>query len=97
MARILVKIDGNLTGETRLNKPMLTIGRREGNDIHIAHPGVSRLHARIQAERGIWIIEDADSANGMMYQGQRIKRLALSNGDVVMIAPNVALRFETAP
>jgi peptidoglycan glycosyltransferase len=97
VARILVKIEGKIVGEARLTRPTITIGRRAENDIHVAHPGVSRLHARIRAERGIWIIEDANSANGMMYRGQRIKHLALTNGDSILIAPNVSLIYETAP
>ncbi len=97
VARVLVKINGQIVGETHLTKPELSIGRRDGNDIHVAHPGVSRLHARIRAERGTWVIEDTNSANGMRYHGQHVKHLALNNGDIVVLAPNVALVYETAP
>lgn len=97
VARVLVKINGQVVGETHLTKPELSIGRRDGSDIHVAHPGVSRLHAKIRAERGTWIIEDTNSANGMRYHGQHVKHLTLNNGDVVLLAPNVALMYETAP
>ena len=94
-ARVLVVIDGKTISERLLDKPMLTIGRLSSNDVSVPNQRVSRLHAKIRSENGMWIIEDADSVNGIVYQGRRVERLVLTNGDRVYIAPSVVLHYQT--
>ena len=78
-----------------LYKPLLTVGRLVGNDVQIPSQRVSRLHARIRWETGAWMIEDADSLNGIGYQGKRVDRHVLVNGDVLYFAPRIILYYET--
>src|SRR5581483_527414 len=80
-ARVLIEIDGNVVGSVQLNKPSMTVGRLNGSDVQVPNQRVSRLHARMLVEQGTWIIEDAESVNGIMYQDQRVKRVALKKGD----------------
>ena len=94
-ARVLIELDGKVVGERRLDKPLLTIGRLQGNDVCVPSQRVSRLHARIRYENNAWIIEDAESLNGIVYQGTRIERLALSNGDRIYLAPKAVLHYQT--
>ncbi len=94
-ARIMIEVDGKLTGERALNKPILTVGRLSSNDVQIPSQRVSRLHARIREENGTWVIEDAESLNGLAYRSQRVDRLTLSNGDRIYLAPTVVLQFVT--
>lgn len=89
-----IELDGKIIGERLLDKPMLTIGRLTGNDIQVPSQRVSRLHARMRWENGTWLIEDADSLNGIVYQGTRIERLALNNGDRVYLAPTAVLHYQ---
>jgi len=93
-ARVLIEVDGKVI-ERSLNKPMLTIGRLTKNDIQVPSQRVSRLHARLRWENGTWIIEDAESLNGLIYQGQRIDQLMLRDGDRIGLAPTVTLQFVT--
>src|SRR5215472_10347882 len=95
-AWVVIEIDGKVIGERRLNKPVLTIGRQSGNDIQIPSQRVSRLHARIRWENGNWLIEDAESMNGLIYQGQRIDHLILTPGDRVYMAPGAVLQYKRA-
>jgi FHA domain len=95
-ARVLIELEGKIVGERVLNKPILTIGRLPGNDIQVANQRVSRLHAKIHSENGSWIIEDAESVNGLVYQGTRVERLVLSNGDKICVAPKAVLHYQTA-
>jgi ATP-binding cassette, subfamily B, bacterial len=95
-ARVLIEIDGKVIGERALNKPVLTVGRLSGNDVQMPAQRVSRLHARIRQENGTWVIEDAESLNGLIYRGQRIDRLMLSNGDRIYVAPTAVLQFVTS-
>jgi hypothetical protein len=93
-ARILIELDGKVTGEVRLQKPALTVGRLSTSDIYIASKRISRQHAQIVAEQGTWVIEDAGSVNGLFYQGSHVKRLVLSHGDHIRLAPDAALIYE---
>lgn len=95
--RIIVELDGKVIGERKLDKPLLTVGRLAGNDIQVPNQRVSRLHAKIHAENGVWVIEDAESVNGILYQGRRVERLALSEGDQIYIAPRTILRYVARP
>ena len=94
--RVLIEIDGKVIGERALNKPVLTVGRLSGNDVQIPAQRVSRLHARIRQENGTWVIEDAESLNGLIYRGQRIDRIMLTNGDRIYVAPTAVLQFVTS-
>ncbi len=93
-ARVMVEIDGKIISERPLNKPILTVGRLSSNDIPILADRVSRLHARIRWENGTWLIEDAESLNGISYQGTRVDRHVLANGDRIMLAPKAVLHFK---
>jgi pSer/pThr/pTyr-binding forkhead associated (FHA) protein len=92
-ARVLIECDGRIVGERRLDKPLLTVGRQSGNDICIPNQRVSRLHARIRYEHNAWFIEDAESVNGLVYQGKRVERLVLANGDRVYLGPEGVLHY----
>ncbi len=96
-AYIFVELDGKIVAKCQLNKPILTIGRLSGNDIQVSNKRVSRYHAKLHQENGAWVIEDVDSVSGLMYQGHRVERLALKNGDSVSVAPTAVLHYKTLP
>lgn len=94
-ARILVEINGKVMGERQLDKPILTVGRLASNDLEIPDQQASRLHAKIHQENGSWIIEDADSVNGLVYHGKRVEHVMLNNGDRIFVAPTISLYYTT--
>ncbi len=96
-ARVVVEMDGEIIGEYRLNKAILTIGRYPTSDIQIASQRVSRFHAIIRWKNGSWVIEDAESLNGLSCQGQRIDELALVDEDRIYIAPTIVFQYEEFP
>lgn len=61
------------------------IGRR--SDCQICYPceTVSRNHALLQKRGEFWYIIDNDSANGVYFNGRRVKSARLHNGDTVFI------------
>lgn len=95
-ARIIIEVDGKVVNQRALNKPALTIGRLSSNDIHVPSQRVSRLHAKIRALNGAWVIEDAESLNGLVYQGQRVDHLTLNPGDRIFVAPGAVLQYQSA-
>ncbi len=95
-ARVLIEVDGQIVGQRQLDKPVLTVGRLSGNDVRVPLQRVSRLHAKIYwiKEYGAWVIEDAESLNGLTFQGQRIDQHILRKGDRIYVAPTAVLHYE---
>jgi len=96
-ARVLIELDGKIVGERKLDKPLLTVGRLSGNDVQVPSQRVSRLHAKIRWENSKWVIEDAESLNGLVIRGQLVERHILSNGDRIHVAPTAVIRYEMLP
>ncbi len=95
-ARLVIEVEGKVVGQRPLDKPVLTIGRLAVNDVHVPSQRVSRLHAKIrwdQVQRA-WLIEDAESLNGLIYQGQRVDQHVLHRGDRIYLAPSAVLQYE---
>ena len=93
-ARIHIELDGKAIGVRLLDRPLLTVGRLNSNDVQVPSQRISRLHAKLRWENGAWLIEDADSLNGIVYQGQRVEHHVFSNGDRIFLAPRAVLSYE---
>ena len=70
-------------GELVLNKPLVSIGRKEGNYYVVNHSTVSSSHAEVRFEDGKYFIKDLNSSNGTMVNGRKIQEHELKHGDVV--------------
>jgi len=76
------------TSQVLLDPKGITLGRGSSCDVILDHDGVSRLHARISQDPfGRWIIEDLESHNGVLVEGQRIKAYAVLPGQKISISP----------
>lgn len=63
----------------------ITIGRTENNDVVIADPSVSRLHAYVRHANG-WVVADAGSKNGTWLGDEHLeprREAALPAGAVI--------------
>src|SRR6187431_3293393 len=76
-------------GEQRrldFDKPEITIGRVQGNDIILPKGNVSKRHSRIVLKDGRFIIVDLKSTNGTYVNGRKITApLVIKGGDKVYI------------
>ncbi len=54
-------------------------------DLVLDDPAISREHARIQWERGQFVLYDLASANGTWVNNRRIQRQPLADGDIIRI------------
>lgn len=75
----------NKIGEFVLDKEVMTIGRKEDNDIRIENLAVSGHHAKLLTIFEDSFLEDLNSTNGTYVNGQSINKHALKNGDVITI------------
>jgi adenylate cyclase len=78
---------GDLKGRRlSIKVPVANIGRGEYNDVIIADPSVSTMHAKLQRRDAIWILTDLGSTNGTYVEGERL------TGEVPL-GPGTTLRF----
>jgi pSer/pThr/pTyr-binding forkhead associated (FHA) protein len=83
MAKLFFLLDGNSMGEFALDKERITIGRRPSNQIHIDNLAVSGEHAVIVTIGNDSFLEDLNSTNGTMVNGEAIKKHVLQHDDVI--------------
>ena len=101
--RIMLKFDDVekfFEGEFSDREP-ITIGRESDNKAAIPLTVLSRHHARVFAENGVWFVEDLDSANGTFYRGKQLApgvRTELNDGDIVRFGTvAMSIRFIQPP
>lgn len=94
MPRLIISAPNGKKGILELNKPVVTIGRGNANDLVLKDTSVSRFHAVVKLEDRKVVIADRGSTNGVVLNGQRIEREAeLKNGDVAVLG-SYQLRLE---
>ena len=86
MAKIILSLNGEVLQELTLTKETTRIGRHPHNDMAIENRAVSGEHALITLHGQDVLIEDLNSTNGTMVNGQPIKKHFLQDRDVLDIA-----------
>jgi hypothetical protein len=77
----------------QVTKDRFIIGRgKQNSDLTIKDPNVSRQHAMIEFLTGQYYIVDMGSTNGVEYNGQRVQRKVISDGDTFKVCDH-ELRF----
>ena len=85
MPKIVLKFSDKVVKEMELKDAVLTIGRKEGNDLVIDNLAVSSCHARIARIDDTFVIQDTESTNGIFLNGEKIAQHQLKHGDQVLI------------
>lgn len=77
----LLFLSGPLSGKGKKIKNEVTvIGRSSSCDICIADASISREHAKITLENGVFTIKDLGSHNGIKVNDSKVDQLVLKNG-----------------
>ncbi|HEY4647927.1 MAG TPA: FHA domain-containing protein, partial [Gemmatimonadales bacterium] len=86
LASLLLR-SGELKGRRLpIKVPVANIGRGDYNDVVIADPSVSTMHAKLQRRDAVWILTDLGSTNGTFVEGERL------NGEMPL-SPGTTLKF----
>jgi diguanylate cyclase (GGDEF)-like protein len=92
---VLVRIDGESSGEVvPLPRSSVLVGRSSSAHVHIVESSVSREHARIVYDNGVYKIEDLGSHNGTEVSGRRVTRAELRDGDLLRVGQLATFRFQ---
>ncbi len=79
----------------QVTKDRFIIGRgKQTSDLTIKDPNVSRQHAMVEYLNGQYYIVDMGSTNGVEYNGQRVQRRVINDGDIFRVCDH-ELRFAT--
>lgn len=70
-----------------LDKPVINVGRRADEDVHVPEATVSGHHASLKWQAGSWLVEDAGSTNGTYadHSYERKKSVTLLHGGEVQL------------
>jgi pSer/pThr/pTyr-binding forkhead associated (FHA) protein len=83
---VVVKAKGLKRGERYDLFGGLSIGRSDEAEIRISDKFSSGLHARLYSRAGSWIVQDLDSTNGTMLNGDELQgESEVLDGDVIEI------------
>lgn len=87
MAKIVIRFQNQILGETVLQPGFNTIGRLPSHPICIENLGISRHHAFIigDIDTRIFILEDLQSLNGTYVNKKRVHKCLLKPNDVITI------------
>ena len=83
MPKLILSMDGLVLKEIQITKQRTTIGRKPHNDIQIDNMAISGEHAAIVAILDDAFLEDLNSTNGTLVNGQAIKKHILRNNDAI--------------
>ncbi len=90
----LIVISGSAVGRMFKVTNKVRVGRAQDCEIFLDDDGISRIHAQLeQDEFGSVIIEDMNSTNGTYFNGTRINRHQLRDGDKIQIGSTTILKF----
>jgi pSer/pThr/pTyr-binding forkhead associated (FHA) protein len=74
--------------------PIAILGRGPTASIRLEDESVSKHHARLSVEQGVYHLEDLESSNGTFLNGKRVReRTELRPGDLVRLGA-VILKLE---
>jgi hypothetical protein len=69
-----------------VTKDRFVIGRgKQSSDLTLKDPNVSRQHAMIEFQNGVYFMVDMGSTNGIEFHGQRVARKQITEGDTFRI------------
>lgn len=90
----VVVLAGDRMGEMfELDPAYTTIGRGLTATVRINDEGISRTHAAVSVDKGVYYLSDAGSTNGTFANGDRVDRHPLREGDKIQLGAASVLRF----
>ena len=91
---VLLVLAGSNVGKTyNLAEGETFLGRGQNATIRLNDDGISRRHARLVQTGGLVRIEDLQSANGTLVNGEAVTQQPLADGDKIRLGSTTILKF----
>ncbi len=94
MSKLILTDPNGQTRDIPLDRERITLGRHPDNDVVLDDRAASGRHAAIVTILRDSFLEDLQSTNGTMVNGQSISKHPLAHGDVITMGRH-SLRYET--
>jgi pSer/pThr/pTyr-binding forkhead associated (FHA) protein len=82
---LVVKRGPNAGSQFRLDSAVSTIGRHPASDIYLDDITVSRRHAEIRRENGVFQVVDLGSLNSTYLNREAVDSAVLTDGDEIQV------------
>ena len=92
-SKLILALDGEILREHLIDREYLSIGRKHENDIQLNDLTVSGRHALISQSGNNIYIEDLNSTNGTLVNGNYISKYALQHGNIIQIGHHMFTFF----
>ena len=89
MTTLVLKFKEAVIKEFKMEKDVMTIGRKDDNDLPIDNMAVSGHHAKIYKEGMSYVLEDLNSTNGTYVNDKQIAKCKLSNNDEILVGKHI--------
>src|SRR5690606_36157541 len=87
MIRISLSEEGKPPRVLTFDRPTVTIGRREGNDLRLQTAGISSQHCKISRVGNGYQLEDLGSTNGTYLNRRKVVQpVPVNPGDEIVVA-----------
>lgn len=93
-SKLILALDGEILREYQIDRSYMSIGRKHENDIQLNDLTVSGRHALISQSGNHIYVEDLNSTNGTLVNGNYISKASLKHGDVVQIGHHLFTFFD---
>ena len=92
-SKLILALDGEILREYEVDRDFMSIGRKHENDVQLNDLTVSGRHALISKVGEHVYIEDLNSTNGTLVNGNYVSKLALQHGNVIQIGHHLFTFF----
>lgn len=97
MFAIIISEKGGAERRESFDRPEITVGRTQGNDLMLPKGNVSKRHAKLALKDGHCVVTDLNSTNGTYVNRRRIAQpTTVNEGDRIYIGDFI-LRVEITP
>ena len=96
MSKLILSFEGTVLATVVVNKDRITIGRKPENDIQVDNLAVSGHHAAVLRVGHDVVLEDLNSTNGTLVNGQLVQKHVLKNFDVIELGKH-KLKYVAEP
>lgn len=82
-SKLILALDGEILREYEIDRDYISVGRKHENDIQLNDLTVSGRHALISKVGDHIYLEDLNSTNGTLVNGNYVSKYILKHGDII--------------